>query len=169
MLLKDFMCFVLISEFQIYSFFSDLKNRKIYWYKIIHCVQIFFIILCFVHVIACNFILIGASWIKNLNISSTNDIYINAFYWSISSIAHDTLGDIISTSSNEKLYTCFIQFLSCFVFALTFGSIISFITTISHSLRNKLYQDYSHVLSFLKKKDIDNKFSSTINDYFNDL
>ena len=163
-------CYIRISNaYFIFLLFRNLKQRKIYWYMVIQCIEILVIVFCFAHIIACNFILVGTSWISEIQNPSNTDIYVNAFYWSVSTIAHDSLGDIKAISDQEKLYTCFIQFLSCFFYALIFGTIISLIGTHKFTLRNKLYNDYSHVIMFLKKKGIDNKFQKVIDDYFNDL
>lgn len=155
------------------TYFSWLKKKKIFWYILIHCIEILTSFIAISHLAACLFIFIGRneseSWISTLDSQINYEIYVNAFYWAVGSLLHTTVGDIKNITGNEKILNCIVQLCSFFIYGLLFGSITSIISTFNSNLVSWMYNDYAYSMKYIVKKGIGRKFSMQIDEYFNFL
>ena len=115
--------FVKMEEFFYSSVFNGIKGL----------VGLLFMILLLAHWVACIWHLVGSimddatgsSWISQYGIEeySNVDRYIVSFYWAIATMLTVGYGDVLATSTPERIYNIFVMLLGCATFGYSMNSI----------------------------------------------
>ena len=90
------------------------------------------------HVVACIWIITGqfdedieGSWLANYELTSEkNDIYLTAFYFTVTTITTVGYGDMPITTNAEKVIVIFIMLIGVIAFGVTSGSLTNYLSSI---------------------------------------
>jgi hypothetical protein len=69
--------------------------------------------------------------------------------------SHIGVGDVTAITYGERAFNCLVILITYFAYAILFGNMASLVSNLTSHLRSNLYEKYSFVLSYLKKKELE--------------
>ncbi len=114
----------LIKIIKVANFISGFRRRTIKLANIILLLSFIYWLLLIAHWISCGWLKIGTYDYRITELSN----YINAFYWSITTLTTVGYGDIIPITNSEKIYTMFVQIIGVGFYGFLIGNVASIFT-----------------------------------------
>ena len=131
---------------------------------ILRLILLFFWILLTAHLVACGWIFITGNP-KHLDPITR---YIEAFYWTITTLTTIGYGDITPAGNIQIIYVVFIELLGAGMYGLVIGNIASLIANIDVA-KTQYREKLDKINAFLKYRNIPNTLQRKINNYYNYL
>lgn len=144
--------------------FSRFRSKNIINPSIFRMMILMFWVIIASHFIACGWILLG-----QFEKSMTNyDIYLQSFYWTVTTLTTIGYGDITPSTNGQIIYTIFIQISGAGMYGFIIGNIANLIANIDIA-KAQYREKMEKINTFMKYRSIPNELQSKVNSYYSYL
>lgn len=144
--------------------FSRFRSKNIINPSIFRMIILMFWVIIASHFIACGWILLG-----NFESTMTDfDIYLQSFYWTVTTLTTIGYGDITPSTNGQIIYTIFIQITGAGMYGFIIGNIANLIANIDIA-KAQYREKMEKINTFMKYRSIPNDLQSKVNSYYNYL
>ncbi|RKX71683.1 MAG: Crp/Fnr family transcriptional regulator [Spirochaetes bacterium] len=122
------------------------------------------------HLVACGWIFIGGvgEYTTDSDYTSNGAIYLEAFYWTVTTLTTIGYGDITPSTPGQFIYVIFIMLLGAAIYGFIIGNIANIIANIDVA-KSQFREKIENIDTFLKYRDIPGDLQKRIHDYYDYL
>ena len=120
------------------------------------------------HLVACGWIFIGGVGTYSSTYTSNADVYLEAFYWTITTLTTIGYGDITPSTPVQFIYVIFVMLLGAAIYGFIIGNIANIIANIDVA-KSQFREKMENIDTFLKYRDIPGDLQKRIHDYYDYL
>jgi len=122
------------------------------------------------HIVACGWIFIGGvgEYTAASDYSSNGEIYLEAFYWTVTTLTTIGYGDITPSTPVQFIYVIFIMLMGAAIYGFIIGNIANIIANIDVA-KSQFREKIENIDTFLKYREIPGDLQKRIHDYYDYL
>ncbi len=143
---------------------SKIKRLSFVNPNIMRMILLIFWIILIAHFVACGWIIL-----EGVSVEQENSMqYLNAFYWTITTLTTIGYGDITPSGKFQIIYTIFVEIIGAGLYGFIIGNIANLIANIDVARaqhRNKLEK----INTFMQYRNIPHSLQKRVDDYYNYL
>jgi voltage-gated potassium channel len=129
-----------------------------------------FWILIAAHLVACGWIYLGGTgrYTSSGEFTSNGAVYLEAFYWTVTTLTTIGYGDIVPTNPVQFFYVIIVMLMGAAVYGFIIGNIANIIANIDVA-KSQFREKLENVNTFLKYRNIPAELQKRIRDYYDYL
>jgi len=122
------------------------------------------------HIVACGWIFIGGvgEYTSGSEYSSNGAVYLEAFYWTVTTLTTIGYGDITPSTPVQFIYVIFIMLMGAAIYGFIIGNIANIIANIDVA-KSQFREKLENIDTFLKYRGIPSELQKRIHDYYDYL
>ena len=129
-----------------------------------------FWILVAAHLVACGWIYIGGvgKYTSSGDYTSNGAVYLEAFYWTITTLTTIGYGDITPESPIQFIYVIIVMLMGAAIYGFIIGNIANIVTNLDIT-KSRFREKMENINNFLKYRNIPDQLQIRIHDYYDYL
>lgn len=132
--------------------------------------MLIFWILVAAHLVACGWIYIGGvgEYTSSGNYTSNGAVYLEAFYWTITTLTTIGYGDITPDNPIQFIYVIIVMLMGAAIYGFIIGNIANIIANLDIA-KSRFREKMENIDTFLKYRNIPSRLQTRIHDYYDYL
>ncbi|VDA99708.1 hypothetical protein S1OALGB6SA_781 [Olavius algarvensis spirochete endosymbiont] len=132
--------------------------------------MLIFWILVAAHLVACGWIYMGGvgKYTSSGDYTSNGAVYLEAFYWTITTLTTIGYGDITPESPIQFIYVIVVMLMGAAIYGFIIGNIANIIANLDIA-KSRFRERVENINTFLKYRNIPNQLQNQIHDYYDYL
>lgn len=143
-------------------FISEFRKRTIKLTNVILLLTFIYWLLLIAHWVSCGWLNIRSYDFRLSHLTN----YINAFYWSITTLTTVGYGDIIPITNAEKVYTMLVQIIGVGFYGFLIGNVASIFTK-KDPAKTAYLANIEKLSMLVKYRNLPSKLQTRLRDYYN--
>ena len=159
-----FRLFRVVKIFRLIQTLSKIKRLSYVNPNIMRMILLIFWIILIAHFVACGWIILEGVSEKQENPMQ----YLNAFYWTITTLTTIGYGDITPSAKYQIIYTIFVEIIGAGLYGFIIGNIANLIANIDIA-RAQHRSKLEKINTFMQYRNIPHTLQKRVDDYYNYL